>query len=96
MVSMPFILGLDVSFDIFVLTSFVLFGLMMIRDRRFGRVFGLAGCTLSMAALAFNLYAFPVPPEPDLGPLVGLWSLAVAIRMTLCKATRPTKEAASA
>jgi hypothetical protein len=48
-------LGLDVSFDIFALTAFVLFGLTMIRDPRFGRVFGLVGSAVAMGTLAFNL-----------------------------------------
>jgi hypothetical protein len=75
-------LGLDVSFDIFTLSSFALFGL--------------AGCVLRAATLAFNLYTFPTPPDPDLGPLVGLWLLAVAIRMAACKAIRPITPATSA
>ena len=89
-------LGLDVSLDIFGLTAFVLFGLIMSRDQRFGRVFGLVGSVLAMATLAFNLYRFPIPPHPDLGPLLGLWALAVAIRMIWCKGIRPTTAAASA
>ena len=85
-------LGLDVSFDIFVLTSVVLFGLAMIRDPRFGRLFGFIGCVLGVATLALNLYTFPIPPEPDLGPLVGLWTLAIAIRMAWCKVNQSARE----
>ena len=86
-------LGLDISFDILVLTSVVLFGLAMIRDPRFGRVFGISGCALGLATLALNLYTFPIPPDPDLGPLDGLWTLAIAIRMMWCTIIHPTREA---
>ncbi len=74
-------LGLDVSFDIFVLSSVILFGVAMMRHPRFGRAFGITGCAIAAVTLGLNLYTFPVPPEPDLGPFVGLWLLAVSLRM---------------
>ena len=40
---------------------------------------------IAVALLAFNLASFPVPPagagSVDVGPLVGLWYLVVAIRV---------------
>ena len=74
-------LGMDVSFDIFFLLSVVLFGVAMLRHPRFGLRFGVPGALAATATLGLNLYAFPIPPEPDLGPLVALWLLAVAIRL---------------
>jgi hypothetical protein len=89
-------LGLDVAFDIFLLTSLVLFALVMSRDPRFGRSVGLVGCALALAALSLNLYTCPIPPDPDLGPWVGLWTLAVAIRMIWRKGGHPATVGASA
>lgn len=74
-------LGMDVSFDMFLLLSLVLYGIAMLNHPRFGRKFGIPGCVAATATLALNLYAFPLPPEPDLGPLVALWLFAVAVRM---------------
>jgi len=72
---------MDVSFDIFFLVSAVLFGISMLRHPRFGAKFGIPGCLAAGATLGLNLFAFPFPPEPDLGPLVALWLSAVAVRM---------------
>ncbi len=74
-------LGLDVSFDIFFLLSPILFGIAMLRDPRFGMRFAVPGLIAASVTLFLNLLSFPVPPEPDLEPLVGLWVFAVALRM---------------
>lgn len=74
-------LGLDVSFDIFFLTGVVLLGIVMVRDPSYGPVVGLSGAAAAAVTLVLNIVRFPVPPEPDLGPLVGLWALAVSIRL---------------
>jgi hypothetical protein len=74
-------LGMDVSFDIFLLISVALFGVAMLRHPRFGAKFGVPGAIAAIATLALNLYSFPSPPEPDLGPIVALWLLAVAIQL---------------
>lgn len=76
-------LGMDVSFDIFFLLSVVLFGVAMLRHPRFGLKFGIPGALAAIATLGLNLYAFPIPPEPDLGPVVALWLFAVAIQLFL-------------
>jgi drug/metabolite transporter superfamily protein YnfA len=72
-------LGMDVVFDIFWLTALALFGLSMARDDRFGRVIGWVGAVVCVACLAINVWSFPTPPRPDLGPLIGLWGVAVVI-----------------
>jgi hypothetical protein len=81
-------LGMDVSFDIFFLVSFVLFGVSMLHNPRFGLKFAVPGLVAALATLSLNLYSFPIPPEPDLGPIVGLWFFAVALRMLFCVKTR--------
>lgn len=72
-------LGMDVVFDIFWLTALALFGLSMVRDDRFGRVIGWLGAVVCVACLAINIWSFPTPPRPDLGPLIGLWGVVVVI-----------------
>jgi hypothetical protein len=74
-------LGLDVSFDIFFLVSLVLFAVAMLRHPNFGAKFAVPGLIAAASTLILNLYSFPIPPEPDLGPVVGLWLFAVALRM---------------
>jgi hypothetical protein len=80
-------LGLDISFDIFLMLGVVLLGVAMWGHPRFGKLYAVPGILVAGAALLINLYTFPVPPgsEPgtfvDLGPLIGLWGLFVGIRM---------------
>ncbi len=74
-------LGLDVSFDIFVLVSVILFAFAMRKHPRFGPVFAISGSLAAAATLVLNLTSFPMPPKPDLGPVVAVWLLAVALRM---------------
>jgi hypothetical protein len=86
-------LGMDVSFDIFFLVSFVLFGWSMLRHPKFGAQFAIPGLATAIGTLILNLYSFPIPPEPDLGPLVGLWLFAVALRMLFCVKQRAMVQA---
>lgn len=78
-------LGLDVAWDLFLAVGTVLLAWNMRRHVRFGRVFAWSGLVIASALVVLNLVAFPEPPGDagliDLGPLVGLWYLAVAIRM---------------
>lgn len=78
-------LGLDVAWDIYIGVGTVLFALNMLRHPRFGRVIGSAGIAMGLLLLGFNFGTFPAPPAEagsiDIGPLVGLWYLAVAILM---------------
>jgi hypothetical protein len=77
-------LGLDVSFDIFFLAGVALLGLAMARHPFFGRVFGWTGTAAAASTLVLNMVHFPVPPQPDLGPFVGVWALAASIRLLQC------------
>lgn len=78
------VLGLDVSFDVFIALGTLLFALNMMRDPRFGRVIGWAGAFISVVMLlGANFYYFPDPPRqhgfPEIGLFVGLWYLAVVL-----------------
>jgi hypothetical protein len=78
-------LGLDVAWDLFLAIGTALLAWNMRHHPRFGQVFAWSGLAIAAALLALNLFAFPEPPgdagSVDLGPLIGLWYLAVTIRM---------------
>lgn len=78
-------LGMDLAWDVFGCISFLLFGMLMIRNRHFGPIFGLAGIIITGLLLILNVATAPTPPGSaglvDLGPLTGLWFLAVSIQM---------------
>ena len=78
-------LGLDVAWDVFISLGTLLFAISMLKDARFGLILGIAGILISVALLILNLWTFPTPPATrglvDLGPLVGIWYLAVTIMM---------------
>ena len=78
-------LGLDVAWDVFISLGTLLFAISMFRDPRFGWIIGVTGLLIAVALLFLNLWTFPTPPAAknlvDLGPLVGLWYLAVTVMM---------------
>ncbi|HEX6579887.1 MAG TPA: hypothetical protein VF195_03345 [Actinomycetota bacterium] len=78
-------LGFDVVWDLFFAIGTLLFALAMWTHPRFGRGFAITGGVLAVLLLTLNLGTFPEPPEKaglvDVGPLVGLWYLAAAVRM---------------
>lgn len=75
--------GLDVAWDVLIGVSLLLFATAMLRDPRFGRIFGAIGLALALLLLGFNLWTFPVPPADagsiDWGPFVALWMLAAYV-----------------
>jgi uncharacterized membrane protein YvlD (DUF360 family) len=80
------VLGLDVSFDVFIGLGTLLFAVNMIGDPRFGRTIGWAGAFVALVALlGANIYFFPDPPYvhgfPHVGIFTGLWYLAVTFLM---------------
>jgi hypothetical protein len=80
------VLGLDVSFDVFIGLATLLFAVNMMRDPRFGRVIGWAGAFVAVVPLlGANIYYFPDPPYvhgfPHVGIFTGLWYLAVVLLM---------------
>jgi len=85
-------LGVDVAFDIFYCLGVILLAGVMCRAREFGRILGMAGIVVAGGLLVLNLAAFPyVPAESgliDLGPITGLWWVAVIGRIILHRRPR--------
>jgi hypothetical protein len=81
----PVQLGIDACFDIFYCLGIVLLSCVMIRHRDFGRLLGAFGAVAAGALLALNLATFPHPPSEaglvDLGPVTGLWWVAVIVQL---------------
>lgn len=80
------VLGLDVSFDVFIGLATLLFATNMMHDPRFGRIIGWAGVFVSVVMVyGANIFYFPDPPYvhgfPHVGIFTGLWYLAVTILM---------------
>ncbi len=78
-------MGADVAWDIFIFTSVFLLGIVMFKHPKLGWIFGAPGCIIAFLGLAFNVYTFPHNPGTqglvDMGPFVGLWFSAVAIKV---------------
>ena len=80
------VLGLDVSFDVFIGLGTIFFGFSMLRDSRFGKLVGVFGILIgAVVILGFNIYTFPTPPRDaglfDPGPVSGLWYLIVTFQI---------------
>jgi hypothetical protein len=73
--------GMDLAFDTFFFSAWILLGLRMLRHPSFGKVFGGIGIIFFVLAAIFNLRAAPNPPAFDIGPIAALWLLAVYIQM---------------
>ncbi|MFC2084969.1 hypothetical protein ACFLS9_07930 [Bacteroidota bacterium] len=78
-------LGLDVGWDIYIFFGTFLFAVSIFNHPKLGKFFSVPGIIISLLMIVFNILTFPVPPAEsyliDLGPLVGLWYLAVTIRI---------------
>jgi hypothetical protein len=78
-------LGLDVAWDSFVALGTFCFAIAGYRHPRLGPLYALPGLVIALALLVVNLWTFPTPPGDagliDLGPALGLWYLAVTLRM---------------
>jgi len=74
-----------VAWDLYFAVGMWLFGLSAVTHPRLGRVLGVAGMLIATALLVANLATFPLPPTGagsiDLGPVTGLWYLAVTVQM---------------
>lgn len=77
--------GLDVAWDLYVGTGTILFAFCMFGRRGLGAWLAVPGLLIGGLLLIFNIVTFPKPPEiaglVDVGPLVGLWYLAVYLRL---------------
>jgi hypothetical protein len=77
-------LGVDITFDIFYTSAFILYSILMFNHPRFGKIFSISGIILFSSLLILNLFTFPHPPASvglfDVGPITGLWALVVIIQ----------------
>lgn len=78
-------LGLDIVWDIYLCLAALLLAWNMRRHPRFGVVFSASGIIIAAALLGLNFAYFPDPPATvgsiDLGPVIGLWFLAVTVQV---------------
>lgn len=78
-------LGLDVAWDFYIGAGTILFGLSMFGRRGLGAWLAVPGLLIGSLLLIFNVATFPTPPANaglvDPGPLLGLWYLAVFVRL---------------
>jgi len=78
-------LGIDVAWDVYLFLGCILFAINMFNHPKFGKIFSLTGIIISMLLIGFNIITFPTPPAEagsvDLGPILGLWGLAVTINI---------------
>jgi len=79
--------GLDVAWDVFIGTSLMFLAVALGGDARFGRAWGAMAGVLGMALVILNVATFPWPPASqglfDIGPLVGLFAVALSARLFL-------------
>jgi hypothetical protein len=78
-------LGMDISWDIFVFAGVGFLGIALHSHPKFGRWFTWPGVLIGATGLVLNLVTFPTPPAEqglvDVGPLVGLFYLAIVIQL---------------
>jgi len=82
------VLGLDVTFDVFIALGTFCFGLTRLSNPRFGKSFARKGFFIAVPfLLGLNFFTFPYPPRDagltiwDPGPPTALWYLAVTIQI---------------
>jgi len=80
--------GLDVAWDVYIFLGTILFAISMYKHPKLGKIFSLAGVIISLLMITTNIISFPLPPYKeyfDFGPLIGLWYLAVTVKITFSK-----------
>ncbi len=80
-------LGLDVAWDFFIGTAFILTGIGMRRVHGLGLLWGLPLSILGALLIALNAWTFPWPPNTrglfDIGPFCALFLLIFSVRLLL-------------
>jgi len=78
-------LGVDVTWDVFIFLSTLLFSINMYKHPHFGKVFSIIGIIIAVLLIGTNIMTFPFPPKEsgsfDMGPYLGLWGLGVTINI---------------
>jgi hypothetical protein len=76
-----FDMGLDLAFDSFFFTAWILLGLSMLKSEYFGKIFGALGIVLFGITAVLNIWTAPNPPSFEMAPIISLWALAVYVQM---------------
>lgn len=80
-------LGLDVAWDFFIGTAFVLTGIAMRRVRGLGLLWGMPLSILGVVLIALNAWTFPWPPDTrglfDIGPFCAAFLFVLSFRLLL-------------
>ena len=80
-------MGLDVAWDMFIGTALILVAVPMYSHSRLGRWWSIPSAVLGLLLILFNAYTFPWPPNTqgliDVGPIIGLYIIALSIRLTI-------------
>jgi hypothetical protein len=80
-------LGLDVAWDMLIGTALILWGVAMRRRGGLGPGWGIPSGVFGVVLIALNAATFPWPPGDrgliDVGPFIGLFMLALAVRLSI-------------
>lgn len=80
-------LGLDVAWDFLGGTALICWGLAIRKRSGFGPGWGIPAVIFGIALIILNASTFPIPPGNsgliDIGPVVGLFMLALFVRLAL-------------
>ncbi len=80
-------LGIDVAWDFFIGTSFILTGIAMRRAQGLGLAWGLPLSILGIALIALNAWTFPWPPNTrglfDIGPFCAAFLFILSLRLLM-------------
>lgn len=72
--------GLDLAFDFFFFSAWILLGFAMLKNKHFGKVIGSAVIIIFVLTAVLNLWAAPNPPSLELSPVCCLFILIVYIQ----------------
>lgn len=88
-------LGMDVAWDFFIGATLFFLGVALSGDSRFGRAWGAPTAAFGLALVVLNSITFPWPPDTrglfDLGPFIGLFLIALGVRLTMIGFRRPNR-----
>jgi len=80
--------GLDVAWDVYIFLGTFLFAISIFQHPKLGKIFSITGILISLLMIITNIISFPIPPYEeyiDFGPFIGLWYLAITIKITFSK-----------
>jgi len=73
--------GLDLAFDFFFFSAWILLGIAMLKNKNLGKILGFVGIILFTITAVLNIWAAPDPAIIELAPICCLWILMVYIQM---------------